>query len=201
MSNRKKDTYESLFRYVNDNLGITGGLQCKLFMADYEMAMTDGFQLVVPTAKITHCHFHFSQACKRNAKKCTPMQIFFDAYVSFGSLFFKTNIFFNGAKVFYCVQICFNTFKSKIVAIKICYLILLFLYRNGSLAKRFYYKLLSLPLLPAHTIRMTFEKLKLQAEVYQDMHGHPNAFDRFFNYYYNQWISGTRHVSNPFAML
>lgn len=79
MSNRKKPTYESVYRYIDGNLGIANGLKCHSFMADYEIAMTDGFLAIVPTAKISHCHFHFCQAVKRNAKKCSSMQNFFDS--------------------------------------------------------------------------------------------------------------------------
>lgn len=66
-------------------------------------------------------------------------------------------------------------------------------FRTGE-AKRFYYKLLCLPLLPADQIKMAFEQLKLQAEVYADFKAFPGAFDRFFIYFNNQWISGTGHV-------
>lgn len=81
MSNRKKATYEAVFRWINDQLGITDGLKCKTFMADFEIAMVDGFKAVVPTAEVDHCHFHFAQAVKRNAKKCTAMMNFCDRYV------------------------------------------------------------------------------------------------------------------------
>lgn len=79
MSNRKKITYESVYRYMHENLNITHGLRCKSYMADYEVALTDAFSTIVPEAEISHCLFHFDQACKRNAAKCTAMQNFFDA--------------------------------------------------------------------------------------------------------------------------
>lgn len=63
---------------MDENLNIANGLKCKLFMADYEIAMSDAFVAVIPSAKVTHCHFHFCQAVKRNAKKCTALQNFMD---------------------------------------------------------------------------------------------------------------------------
>lgn len=78
MSNRKKITYQSVFRYIDEHLGIANGLKCKLFMADYEIAISSAFVAVVPSAKVTHCLFHFCQAVKLNAKKCGAMQNFFD---------------------------------------------------------------------------------------------------------------------------
>lgn len=79
MSNRKKSTYIAVICYVHENLSIANGLNCKSLMSDYEIAMTDAFLTVVPIASVTHCHFHFAQAVKRNAKKCTAMQNFIDA--------------------------------------------------------------------------------------------------------------------------
>lgn len=48
--------------------------------------------------------------------------------------------------------------------------------------------------MPAAQIRLTFQQLKLQIETYQEMKGFNGAFDRFLGYYYQQWISGARHV-------
>lgn len=76
MSNRKKESYVTVFRYAHENLGITHGLNCRSFMADYEVALMDAFLEVVPTAQTQHCHFHFCQANKRNAKKCSEMTNF-----------------------------------------------------------------------------------------------------------------------------
>lgn len=66
---------------------------------------------------------------------------------------------------------------------------------SDSKAKRFYYKLLCLPLLPSKSIRLAFHQLKLKIEAYQMLHGFDGAFDRFLKYYEQQWISGERHVS------
>lgn len=68
-------------------------------------------------------------------------------------------------------------------------------------AKRFYYKLLCLPLLPAKSIRMVFLQLKLQMETYQKDNGFSGAFDQFLYYYQHQWIDGTRHVSATLSSL
>lgn len=68
-------------------------------------------------------------------------------------------------------------------------------------AKRFYHKLLSLPLLPASEIRLAFEKLKLQIEAYQELKGFEGAFDQFLRYFSHQWISGVRHVNELFICL
>lgn len=76
MSNRKKITYQYVFVYVNNQLGLTNGLQCKSFMADYEIALTDGFLAIVPGTDVSHCLFHYTQACKRNAQKCNLLQHF-----------------------------------------------------------------------------------------------------------------------------
>lgn len=53
-------------------------------------------------------------------------------------------------------------------------------------AKRLYYKLLSLPLLPAVEIANAFAELKKQA---LDMN---KVFSTFLNYFEQQWINGTQ---------
>lgn len=78
MSNRKKITYIAVFTWINDNIGLIDGLKCDTLMADYEVAMSEGFIAVAPAGKLSHCHFHFAQAVKRNAKKCVSMQDFMD---------------------------------------------------------------------------------------------------------------------------
>lgn len=81
MSNRKKKTYEYVFRWAHENLGITGGLQCAIYMADYEPALTDAFLAVTAVnsqVQPSHCHFHFSQACERNKVKCPEMLAFME---------------------------------------------------------------------------------------------------------------------------
>lgn len=77
MSNRKKQTYLAVYRYIHSQLL---ELECNAFMADYEIAMTDAFLEIVPNAKPTHCHFHFTQANKRNARKCTAMMNVINRY-------------------------------------------------------------------------------------------------------------------------
>lgn len=62
--------YEAVFKYVHDNVM---PLDCCLFMADYEKALRNGFQTVVPQANIVGCWFHFTQACKRNAMKLSKL--------------------------------------------------------------------------------------------------------------------------------
>lgn len=90
-----------------------------------------------------------------------------------------------------------NTFFFKFIEKNIFY----FKLTSDPKAKRFYYKLLCLPLLPAKSIRMAFQQLKLQMEIYQEEKGFSGAFDRFLYYYENQWINGTRHVSAVLSSL
>lgn len=104
LSNKKKVAYEAVFRYINDHLGITEGLKCKTLMADYEIAMTDGFLAVVPSATVSHCHFHFAQAVKRNAQKCSVLQNYLDSYVKTST---KPQKFISQTNYF-CVFINFN---------------------------------------------------------------------------------------------
>lgn len=53
-------------------------------------------------------------------------------------------------------------------------------------AAKIYYKLLALPLLPAHAIRDAFAELKEQALAMSP------AFNKFLIYFYRQWIEGKR---------
>lgn len=70
MTNKSQDAYESVFRYINDNVM---SLECAEFMSDYETALRNAFSAVVPGAKMSACFFHFCQACKRNAMKLPAM--------------------------------------------------------------------------------------------------------------------------------
>lgn len=74
-------------------------------------------------------------------------------------------------------------------------IIILFIQRSDKEAKRSYLKLICIPLLPASLIRVTFEKLRVQIEAYQQLKNVSGAFDRFLSYFFTQWISGDRHVS------
>ena len=56
--------------------------------------------------------------------------------------------------------------------------------RNNKNASLIYHKLLALPLLPAKSIPVMFEALKLQAQTFDS----EKLFNKFFNYYEKQWI-------------
>lgn len=66
MTKKSEEAYRAVFEFVNENVM---SLECKEFMSDYETALRNAFQSVVPNAKLTACFFHFCQACKRNAAK------------------------------------------------------------------------------------------------------------------------------------
>lgn len=66
MSNRKESTYCAVFQYINENIFV---LECKLMMSDYERAMRNGFNTVVPSTKQYGCLFHYMSALKRFVKK------------------------------------------------------------------------------------------------------------------------------------
>lgn len=70
MSNKKEVTYRAIFQYIHDNVI---PLNCSSFMCDYERAMRNAFLSVVSDARVSSCHFHFTQAVKRNAMKCPTM--------------------------------------------------------------------------------------------------------------------------------
>lgn len=55
--------------------------------------------------------------------------------------------------------------------------------RQNREAEEIYYKLLSLPLLPAHHIRDEFQRLKMLANT-----RHRSVFSDFLSYYEQQWI-------------
>lgn len=61
-------------------------------------------------------------------------------------------------------------------------------------AKKLYFKLMSLPLLPAVKIGTAFAKLEGMCIELQEKEGKGKVFDAFIHYIYNQWISG-KHVS------
>lgn len=69
----------------------------------------------------------------------------------------------------------------------------------NSEAKNLYFKLMSLPLLPADRIRSVFSKLKAIAEKLQEEEEKDHIFDDFLRYFYNQWISGV-HVCIIFSI-
>lgn len=62
MSNRKESTYCAVFQYINENIFV---LEFKLMMSDYERAMRNGFNTVVPSTKQYGCLFHYMSALKR----------------------------------------------------------------------------------------------------------------------------------------
>lgn len=64
--------------------------------------------------------------------------------------------------------------------------------KSNSEARALYYKLMSLPLLPAQHIEESFNKLKEFCAELQVRESQDAIFDRFLQYYYNQWIRGTR---------
>lgn len=66
MSNKKEENYRAVFGYIHEKII---RLDCKHFMCDYERAMRNAFLSVVSGTRVTSCHFHFCQACKRNAAK------------------------------------------------------------------------------------------------------------------------------------
>lgn len=66
MTNKREETYDGVFQYINDNIM---SLDCKQFMSDYETALRNGFAKVVANASMGACWFHFTQAVKRNAVK------------------------------------------------------------------------------------------------------------------------------------
>lgn len=131
MSNRKKESYAAVYKYIDENLL---GMVCKSFMTDYEVAMSDEFKKVTNDGRATHCFFHACQAVKRNGAKIPG----FSHYL-----------------------------------------------RSNPHAERIYYKLMSLPLLPADKIRVAFQQLKNQAPK-------EPCFIRFLIYFERQWIQGSR---------
>lgn len=68
MSNRKQETYRALFQYIHEAKDLLP-LDCEMIMSDYERPMRNGFKLIVPSAEQYACHFHYTQAVKRFAKK------------------------------------------------------------------------------------------------------------------------------------
>lgn len=70
MSERTECLYIDVFTYINEKVM---PLNCMAFMSDYERAMRNAFQKVMPGTQMTACWFHFVQACKRNAKKVPKM--------------------------------------------------------------------------------------------------------------------------------
>lgn len=95
MSNRQKPTYVAVFRYLNDNLlQDSHGLACASIMTDYEIAMASAFLEVVPSAKSSHCLFHFGQANKRNAQKCAELMSFIGRLVIIALYLNRLNLMF-----------------------------------------------------------------------------------------------------------
>lgn len=65
---------------------------------------------------------------------------------------------------------------------------------SNAQARHLYFKLMSLPLLPADRIANMFDQLKDAALELQTAEGMGNIFDGFLRYYFKQWIEGG-HVS------
>lgn len=70
MDKRTETAYRAVFRYINENIQ---PLDCEYMMTDYERAMRNAIQQVLPDIQLFGCHFHFAQAMKRNARKYPGM--------------------------------------------------------------------------------------------------------------------------------
>lgn len=62
MSNRTKAAYESVFKYVHENLL---QLDARAIITDFEVALRGGLRFVVPNTPLLGCWFHHCQAIRR----------------------------------------------------------------------------------------------------------------------------------------
>lgn len=67
MSRKTELCYQHLFTYIDSNICCLNGAS---FISDYEKAMRTALKNLHPTMNFYACWFHFTQACKRNARKC-----------------------------------------------------------------------------------------------------------------------------------
>ena len=65
LPNMKQETYERLFRNIQNIIGTNP----KTFMIDFEAAARNAIQNVFPGIVVNGCNFHFKQAINRNIKK------------------------------------------------------------------------------------------------------------------------------------
>lgn len=66
MSRRTEVAYVAALKYINENVM---PLECYMIMTDFELALRNAFKSLVPNALVRLCWFHFTQACKRVARK------------------------------------------------------------------------------------------------------------------------------------
>lgn len=86
MTRKTESCYNHLFTYIDCNIcSLDGGS----FMSDYEKAMRNALRNLHPTMKFYACWFHFTQACKKNAKKITDFEIKLKSNKQIYTLFMK----------------------------------------------------------------------------------------------------------------
>lgn len=66
MNKRTEAAYKAIYAYIHQNVL---NLESRFTMTDYELAMRKGLQAVLPTVELHGCHFHYSQAVHRRARK------------------------------------------------------------------------------------------------------------------------------------
>lgn len=67
MDKRTEKAYKAVFEFINNKVFDLNGT-CT-FMTDYEIAMRNALKIVYPSATLSACLFHFTQAIHRNASK------------------------------------------------------------------------------------------------------------------------------------
>lgn len=134
MTNKSEEAYDSVFDYISSHVL---ELKCHQFMTDYEIALRNSLNKQCPTAILSACWFHFTQAVKRRANK-------------------------------------FPTMMNII--------------RTNNTAKRLFYKVMCLALLPAKYIKDEFFKIEIELQKI-----HKSAFKAFLLYFQQQWLTNVIH--------
>lgn len=74
MTHKKESLYRAVFTTISEQVMDLSNFTH--FMSDYETAMRNAIQNVIPLAIILACWFHFVQACKRFARKIHELMEF-----------------------------------------------------------------------------------------------------------------------------
>lgn len=72
MTRKTQECYQHLFSYVDTSICSLSGAS---FITDYEVALRNALRTVQPDMQYFGCWFHFTQACKKNAKKISGFEV------------------------------------------------------------------------------------------------------------------------------